>query len=75
MIGQEYIWSTSEKSRMRAEALNRISIIVGSYGGHVEVDMENEILNCVYPDSVSEEDKADCAQKCEKIMLKAGFSI
>ena len=71
----EYIWSTSEKARMRAEALNSISMIVASYGGTVDVNLAFGKLNMKFPDSVSKEQELACAAKVEKVMIESGFCV
>ena len=75
MLESEYIWSTTEQSKKRLEALNIISMLVSSYGGTAEVDMENETIEIDFPDTVSKEQEIDCAEKIERIMLEAGFCI
>lgn len=71
----EYIWSTNDKERMRLQALNSISMIVASYGGTVDINLDFGKLNMKFPDSVSKEQEIACAAKVEKVMLEAGFCV
>jgi len=52
-----------------------IRAIVDKYGGTVEIDIQNNLLNIDFPDSVSAEDEAKCALEVEEAMDEAGFCI
>ena len=58
----DYIWSTSEKSRLRASALYRIRCIVQEYGGKIlNIDLDNYLLDIQVP----EEHRDECAMRVQ----------
>jgi len=69
------VWSTSAQSTAQAKGLWMIRAIVDKYGGTVEIDIQNNLLNIDFPDSVSAEDEAKCALEVEEAMDEAGFCI
>jgi sensor histidine kinase regulating citrate/malate metabolism len=57
-----YIWSTSEKSKLRALSLYIIRSIVERHRGSIEIDLATDIINIDLPD----EEKVACAQEMEE---------
>lgn len=58
----DYIWSTSEKGRLRATALYLIQSIVERHGGSVEVDLATNTININVPKG----EQGACAQEIEE---------
>ena len=56
---EHYVWSTSEKSRLRALSLYIIRSIVERHRGSIEIDLATDIINIDVPD----EEKVACAQE------------
>ena len=54
---QDCIWSSSEKSKMRATALYLVQSIVQKHGGSLSVDIETDTININVPDGK----ETDCA--------------
>ena len=54
-----YVWSTSEKSKMRATALYLIRSIVEKHGGTLSVDLRTYTINIDVP----KDKKVDCARE------------
>lgn len=63
----EFVRSTSDKSRMRAEALYNIQAIVERHGGTCKVSLED---NVIYID-VPKDREVACAQELEEKMGNA----
>lgn len=57
-----FVWSTSEKSRLRALSLFVIRSIVERHGGSAEIDLATNTINIELPD----EEKVACAQEIEE---------
>jgi sensor histidine kinase regulating citrate/malate metabolism len=57
-----YVWSTSEKSKLRALTLYVIQSIVERHRGSVEIDLATDTINIELPD----EEKAACAREIEE---------
>ena len=58
----DYIWSTNEKSRLRAMSLYLIRSIVEGHGGTIDVDLATDTINIDVP----EQEEAACALEIEK---------
>ena len=56
------VWSTSEKSYLRAISLYLIRSIVERHGGTIDVDIKTDTI-CI---NVSEKEKTACAQEIEE---------
>ena len=56
------VWSTSEKSKLRALSLFIIQSIVERHGGSAEIDLATNTINIDLPD----EEKVACAQEIEE---------
>ena len=64
-LGTEYIWSTSEKSYLRAQSLYHIRCIVQEYGGEiVKIDIGNYVLEI----NVPAKHRDECAMKMQEVM-------
>jgi hypothetical protein len=61
---EDYIYSTSEKSYLRAKSLFLIQTIVDQYGGTLEVDLANDQIHIDVPT----EYEVECAQKVEEVV-------
>jgi hypothetical protein len=59
---EHYVWSTSEKSRLRALSLYIIQSIVERHRGSIEIDLATDTINVELP----EEEKVACAQAIEE---------
>lgn len=59
---EHYVWSTSEKSRLRALSLYVIRSIVERHGGSIEIDLATDTINVDVPD----EEKVACAQEIKE---------
>ena len=57
-----YVWSTSEKSKLRTLSLYIIQSIVERHGGSIEIDLATDTINVELP----EEEKVACAQEIEE---------
>ena len=57
-----YVWSTSEKSKLRALSLYIIRSIVERHGGSIEIDLATDTINIDLP----KEEKVACAQEIEE---------
>lgn len=58
----DFIWSTSEKAKLRAMSLYLIRSIVESHVGSIEVDLATDTINIDVPD----EEEIACAQEIEE---------
>ena len=59
---EHYVWSTSEKSRLRALSLYIIQSIVERHRGSMEIDLATDTINIDLPN----EEKVACAQEIEE---------
>ena len=59
---EHYVWSTSEKSKLRALSLYIIRSIVERRGGSVDIDLATDTININLPD----EEKVACAREIEE---------
>jgi hypothetical protein len=59
---EEYVWSTSEQSKLRALSLFIIRSIVEKHGGTVEVDLATDTLNIDVPQG----EETACAKEIEE---------
>ena len=57
-----YIWSTSEKSKLRALSLYIIQSIVERHRGSIEIDLATDTINIDLPD----EEKVACVQEIQE---------
>ncbi len=57
-----YVWSTSEKSKLRTLSLYIIRSIVERHGGSIDIDLATDTINIDLPD----EEKITCAQEIEE---------
>jgi hypothetical protein len=57
-----YVWSTSEKSKLRALSLYIIQSIVERHGGSIEIDLATDTINIDLP----KQEKVACAQEIEE---------
>lgn len=48
-VAENYVWSTSEKTRLRALSLNLIRSIVERYGGTIDIDLGTDTINIDVP--------------------------
>ena len=58
----DYVWATSQKSKLRALSLYLIRSIVEKHGGTVEVDLATDTINIDVP----KKEQAACAQEIEE---------
>jgi hypothetical protein len=56
---EDYVWSTSEKARLRALSLYIIRSIVEQHKGTIEIDLATDTINIGVP----EENRLACAQE------------
>jgi hypothetical protein len=56
---EQYVWSTSEKSKLRALSLYIIQSIVERHGGSIDIDLATDTINIDLPD----EEKVACVQE------------
>jgi hypothetical protein len=61
-VAEDYVWATSEKTKLRALSLYLIRSIVERHGGTIEVDLGTDTINIDVP----EKKKAACAQEIEE---------
>ena len=59
---EDYVWSTSEQSRLRALSLYIIQSIVERHRGSIEIDLATDTIHIDLPD----EEKVACAQEIEE---------
>ena len=59
---EDYIWSTSEKSKLRALSLYIIRSIVERHGGSIEIDLATDTIDIDLPD----DERSACAQEIEE---------
>ena len=59
---EHYVWSTSEKSRLRALSLYIIQSIVERHRGSMEIDLATDTINIDLPN----EEKVACAKEIEE---------
>jgi len=59
---EHYVWSTSEKSKLRALLFFIIRSIVERHRGSIEIDLATDTINVELP----EEEKVACAQEIEE---------
>jgi sensor histidine kinase regulating citrate/malate metabolism len=58
----DYVWATSEKSKLRALSLYLIRSIVEKHGGTITIDLSKDTINIDVP----EQEKDACAQEIEE---------
>ena len=58
-ISEDYVWSSSEKSKARATSLFIIQSIVARHGGTVDIDLATDTLNI----NVPPEEQLACAKE------------
>ncbi len=58
----DYVWGTSEKSKLRALSLYLIRSIVEKHGGTITIDLSKDTINIDVP----EQEKDACAQEIEE---------
>ncbi|KPK30253.1 MAG: hypothetical protein AMK69_03940 [Nitrospira bacterium SG8_3] len=58
----DYVWATSEKSKLRALSLYLIRSIVEKHGGTIQIDLATNTIDIDVP----EKEKAACAQELEE---------
>jgi sensor histidine kinase regulating citrate/malate metabolism len=58
----DYVWATSEKTRMRTLSLYLIRSIVEKHGGTINIDLATDTINIDVP----EQEKVACAQEIEE---------
>ena len=63
-----YVWSTSEKSRLRALTLYIIQSIVERHRGTIKIDLATNTINIELPD----EEKIACAREIEEQVSRIG---
>ena len=59
---ERYVWSTSEKSRLRALSLYVIQSIVERHRGSIKINLATDTINIDLPD----EEKVACAREIEE---------
>ena len=59
---EHYVWSTSEKSRLRALSLYVIQSIVERHRGSIKINLATDTINIDLPD----EEKVACAREIEE---------
>ena len=59
---EDFVWATSEQTRLRALSLYIIRCIVEKHGGNVEIDLATNTIDIDVPD----EARLDCAQEIEE---------
>ncbi len=59
---EQYVWSTSEKSKLRTLSLYIIRSIVEGHGGSMDIDLTTNTIYIDLPD----EEKVACAQEIEE---------
>jgi hypothetical protein len=58
----DYVWATSEKSKLRALSLYLIRSIVEKHGGTIRIDLAKDTINIDVP----EQAKDACAQEIDE---------
>ncbi len=58
-VGKDYVWATSEHTRLRALSLYLIRSIVEKHGGNIDMEMETGTI-CI---DVPKENEVDCARE------------
>ncbi len=61
---EQYVWSTNEKTRLRALSLYIIRTIVEKHGGTIEVDLATDTINIDVPKA----EETACAREIEEQM-------
>ena len=61
-VAEDYVWATSEKSKLRALSLFLIRSIVERHGGTIVVDLATDTINIDVPP----QEKTACAQEIEE---------
>ncbi len=61
-MAEDYVWATSEKSKLRALSLFLIRSIVERHGGTIVVDLATDTINIDVPP----QEKTACAQEIEE---------
>ena len=58
----DYVWATSEKTRLRALSLYLIRSIAEKHGGTIEIDLATDTITIDVPDG----EKVECAQEIQE---------
>jgi sensor histidine kinase regulating citrate/malate metabolism len=61
-MAADYVWATSQKSKLRALSLYLIRSIVEKHGGTIKIDLATDTINIDVPD----QEKDACAQEIEE---------
>ena len=61
-VAADYVWATSQKSKLRALSLYLIRSIVEKHGGTINIDLATDTINIDVP----EQEKDACAQEIEE---------
>ena len=61
-VAEDYVWATSQKSKLRALSLYLIRSIVEKHGGTIKIDLATDTINIDVPD----QEKDACAQEIEE---------
>jgi hypothetical protein len=60
--GEDYVWATSEETRLRALSLYLIRSIVERHGGTIDIDLATDTINIDVPSK----EQAACAIEIEE---------
>ena len=61
-LAEDYVWATSQKSKLRALSLYLIRSIVEKHGGTIKIDLATDTINIDVP----EQEEDACAQEIEE---------
>lgn len=61
-IAEDFVWSTSEETRLRTLSLYVIQAIVEKHGGTIDIDLGSDTIHIDVP----EENQVACAQEIEE---------